>query len=46
MDKPEKTQADKFIEAARAADCYENEARWNERLKKVARQNPPEDKPE
>ena len=40
MDKPEQSQAEKFKEAARAAGCDENEARWNERLKKVAKQKP------
>ena len=32
----EKTQADRFKEAAREAECDEDEARWKERLKKVA----------
>lgn len=30
------TQSDKFKDAAREAECDEDEARWNERLKKVA----------
>ena len=34
----EKTQSDKFKEAARAAECDEDEGRWEERLRKVARQ--------
>ena len=42
-DEPE-TQADKFKEAARAAECDEDEARWNERLRKVAKQKPAGDK--
>ena len=46
MDKPEPTQSDKFKAAARALDCDEDEARWDERLKKVARQKPSEGKPE
>ena len=33
-----KTQADKFKDAAREAECDEDEARWAERLKKVAKQ--------
>lgn len=37
------TQADKFKEAARELGCDEDEARWDERLKKVAGQKP--DKP-
>ncbi len=32
-----KTQADKFKEAAREHEADEDEARWNERLKKVAK---------
>jgi hypothetical protein len=32
------TQSDKFKEAARAAECDEDEGRWEERLRKVARQ--------
>lgn len=36
------TQADKFKEAARALECDEDEARWHVRLKKVAKQRPPE----
>ena len=37
-------QADKFKEAARAAECDEDEARWEERLKAVARQKPAPEK--
>ena len=40
-----KPQSDKFKEAARELGCDEDEARWEERLRKVARQRPPE-KPE
>jgi hypothetical protein len=35
------TQSDKFKDAARAAECDEDEARWEERLKKVAKGAPP-----
>lgn len=35
-----KTQSDKFKDAAREAECDEDEARWTERLKKVAKQTP------
>jgi len=40
-----KSQSDKFKEAARAAECDEDEARWDERLKKVATQKPAPEKP-
>lgn len=36
-DKPELTQLDKFKQAARDAECDEDEARWDEKLKKVAK---------
>jgi hypothetical protein len=31
------SQSDKFKEAARAAECDEDEARWDEALRKVVR---------
>lgn len=34
----EKPQADKFKDAAREAGCDEDETRWEERLRKVAKQ--------
>lgn len=37
-----KSQSDKFKEAARELDCDEDEARWDERLKKVAKPEKPE----
>ena len=42
MAKPEiaKTQLDKFKEAARDAECDEDEAHWDARLKKVAKAKP------
>jgi hypothetical protein len=40
MDKPPKSQSDKFKEAARELGCDEDEARWDERLRKVAKQKP------
>ncbi len=46
MDKPEPTQLDKFKQAARDAECDEDEARWDEKLKKVAGHKPPPEKPE
>ena len=33
------SQSDKFKDAAREAECDEDEARWTERLKKVAKQD-------
>ena len=38
------TQSDNFKDAAREAECDEDEARWTERLKKVAKHQP--EKPE
>ena len=35
-----KTQSDKFKEAAREHGADEDEKRWEERLKKVAKQKP------
>lgn len=35
-----KLQADKFKELARELDCDEDEARWDERLMKVAKGKP------
>lgn len=34
------SQVDKFKDAAREAECDEDEARWTERLKKVAKPEP------
>lgn len=39
-----KTQSDKFKELARELEADEDEARWDERLKKVAKAKP--EKPE
>jgi len=39
MDEP-KTQLDKFKALARELEADEDEARWDERLKKVAAQKP------
>jgi hypothetical protein len=36
----QKTQSDKFKEAAREHEADEDEARWEERLKKVAKAQP------
>lgn len=42
-DKP-KPQLDKFKEAARELEADEDEARWEERLKKVAKAKPDPEK--
>ena len=36
-EKTQKSQSDKFKEAAREHEADENEARWEERLRKVAK---------
>jgi hypothetical protein len=36
----EKSQSDRFKDAAREAECDEDEARWSERLKRVAKTKP------
>ena len=36
----DKSQSDKFKKAARELECDEDEARWDERLRKVVRQKP------
>ena len=38
--KPEKSQSDKFKEAARAHETDESEAAWDKRLKKVVKHKP------
>ena len=42
MAEPRNPQADKFKEVARELGCDEDEGRWEERLRKVARQVPAE----
>lgn len=37
---PSNEQADKFKKLARELECDEDEARWDERLKKVAKPSP------
>ncbi|MEV4934781.1 hypothetical protein [Sphingobium sp. LSP13-1-1.1] len=41
---PAGSQLDKFKELARELEADEDEARWDERLKKVAKQKPAPDK--
>lgn len=40
------SQSDKFRKAARELECDEDESRWDERLKKVAKGKPVPEKPE
>lgn len=40
------TQADKFKALAKEVEADEDEARWDERLKKVAGQKPAPEKPD
>ena len=41
-----KSQFDKFKELARELEADDDEGRWDERLKKVARRRPAGEKPE
>lgn len=41
-----KTQREKFEQAARELEADEDEGRWDDRLRKVAKQKPAPDKPE
>ena len=43
---PAKSQSDKFKQAARDHQADEDEARWDERLKKLAKAKPAPEKPE
>jgi len=45
-DKSMRSQSDKFKEAAREVGADENAARWDERLKKIAKAKPAPEKPE
>jgi hypothetical protein len=42
MPDDKRSQSDKFKDAARALECDEDEARWDERLKKGVKQKTPE----
>ena len=42
----DKAQLEKFKAAARDIECDEDEARWDERLKKIAKAKPAPEKPE
>jgi hypothetical protein len=39
----QKSQSDKFKDTARELGCDEDEARWDERLRRVAKQRPPQE---
>lgn len=41
----DQTQRDKFEQAARELECDESEERWDETLKKVAKQKPDSEPP-
>ncbi|MBY0408500.1 MAG: hypothetical protein K2Q01_12480 [Rickettsiales bacterium] len=41
----DKQQVDKFIETAKELGCDESEAAFNEKLKKLAKQQPEPEKP-
>lgn len=43
---PNQQQAEKFKQAARDLECDEDEASWDERLKKVAKAKSKDDKPD
>ena len=43
--KDQRSQSDKFKDAARAAECDEDEARWEDKLRKLAKQKPEPGKP-
>ena len=43
---PNRDQHSRFIETARKLECDEDEARWDDRLKKVAKAKPTPGKPE
>ena len=46
MTDDKRPQLHKFKDTARELECDENEARWDERLKKVAKAKPAPEKPE
>lgn len=46
MPEPTKPQVEKFKEAARELECDDDEARFDERVKKLVRQKPAPGKPE
>ena len=46
MTKPEPAQLDKFKQAARDLECDGDEARFDERVRKIVKQKPVEARPE
>ena len=45
MSNPQQSQLEKFKQAARELEADEDEARWDERLKKVVKAKPESKKP-
>lgn len=45
-DTPQKSQSDKFKDAAREHSADEDEAHWEERLRKIAKAKPQPEKPD
>lgn len=41
----EETQSEKFKQAARDLECYPDETRWEDKLRKVVKQKPLPEKP-
>jgi len=41
----ERSQSERFSEAARDAECNEDEAHWEDRLRQIAKQKPRDKKP-
>ncbi len=46
MDNQKQTQAEKFKRAARDLECDPDEAKWEDKLRKVVKQKPAPEKPE
>ncbi|WP_197277102.1 hypothetical protein [Sphingomonas profundi] len=46
MPEPEKSQVEKFKEAARALECDDDDERFKERVRKLVKQKPVPEKPE
>jgi len=42
----EQSQSERFKQTARDLECDEDEARWDERLRKVVKRKPEPEKPE
>jgi hypothetical protein len=46
VDNQQQTQSDKFKQAVRDLGCGPDEAKWEDKLRKVVKQNPVPEKPE